>query len=379
VQDVEAGKIRGRAGAIIAVVGTLIITAILAIAWYDTSGRLLGPPSSPSYTLVGPPDERLAPQLTDLHLLVTALDDSGLLTIRVDGYQRCRPTCQSGEQLVLVALREDAVPGRHLPPAAIVPLPAVSGPVIQTVQLPVRVQTLRYPFDAFDLVLGLALLQTDETVGAQNRPPDEAGARMHVTLQSDLPQLNMAAPVPRDATSLNMEEEGFDYFAIDALRFSRWRAGQGLVVVLVVLIAAAAAYAVFLRPLHDLILSTGGLVLGVWGIRSVLVPSNIGGRTGVDVALALLVFTPRRRRGARRHSARKAKRPVGRSEDPPHAGAGVLHARDGRGRSHADRRRHSSPHRAEIERLPADHGSTRPRAEPGRERREPFNPAEPPT
>src|SRR5262245_52103638 len=275
VQDVEAGKIRGRAGVIVAVVGTLIITALVVVGLHDTSDRLLSPPASPSYELVGPPDERLAPQLTDLNLLVTTLDETaGLLTIRVDGYQRCRPTCQAGEQLVLVALRADEVSGRHLPPAAIVPLPAVGGPVIQMVQLPVRVQTLRYAVDAFDLVLGLALLHADEAVGAQNRPPDEAAARMHVTLQSDLPQMNMAAPVPRDATSLNMEEEGFDYFAIDALRFSRWRAGQGLAVVLVLLIAAAAAYAVFLRPLHDLLLSTGGLVLGVWGIRSVLVPSS---------------------------------------------------------------------------------------------------------
>ena len=293
---------------------------------------------------------------------------------------------------MLVALRADAVFDRHLPPAAIVPLPAVSGPVIQTVQLPVRVQTIRYPFDAFELVLGLALLQTDETMGAQNRPPDEAGARMHVTLQSDLQQMSMAAPAPRDATSLNEAEEGFDYFAIDALRFSRWQAGQGLAVILVLLIAAAAAYAVFLRPLHDLILSTGSLVLGVWGIRSVLVPSSIGGRTGVDVALALvilfllgalsirvalLVFTPRRH-GARRHSAKRANGPVGRSEEPRQAGAGVPHGRDGRGRSHADRRRHSSPHRAEMERPRADHGSIRTRAEPGRERRGTFDATEPP-
>ena len=51
-----------------------------------------------------------------------------------------------------------------------------------------------------------------------------------------------------------------------------------------------AAYAVFLRPLHDLILSTGSLVIGVWGIRSILVPSNIAGRTGVDVALGLVIL-----------------------------------------------------------------------------------------
>ena len=105
--------------------------------------------------------------------------------------------------------------------------------------------------------------------------------------------------------------------------------------VLVLLIAAAAAYAVFLRPLHDLILSTGGLVIGVWGIRSILVPSNIAGRTGVDVALglvivfllgamsirvALLVFAPRHRPGAPRGSAERADGAPGRTEEPPNPG-----------------------------------------------------------
>jgi len=106
-------------------------------------------------------------------------------------------------------------------------------------------------------------------------------------------------------------------------------------VVLILLIAAAAAYAVFLRPLHDLILSTGGLVIGVWGIRSILVPSNIAGRTGVDIALglvilfllgamsirvALLIFAPPHRHGAARRSVERADGAQARAEEPPHVG-----------------------------------------------------------
>src|SRR5204863_9291007 len=136
----------------------------------------------------------------------------------------------------------------------------------------------------------------------------------------------------RDAYSLHTDEDRYDYFAIDSLHFSRWRAGQGLTVVLVLLIAAVAAYAVFLRSLHDLILSAGGLVIGVWGVRSILVPSNITTRTGVDVALglvimfllgamsirvALLVFTPQRRPGAPRGSVYGADGPRVHTEEPP--------------------------------------------------------------
>jgi hypothetical protein len=59
---------------------------------------------------------------------------------------------------------------------------------------------------------------------------------------------------------------------------------------LVVLIAAAAAYSVFLGPLHDLVVNAGALVLGVWGIRAILPPSNINYITAVDLALSMVII-----------------------------------------------------------------------------------------
>ena len=61
---------------------------------------------------------------------------------------------------------------------------------------------------------------------------------------------------------------------------------------LVLLIASAAAYSVFLRPLHDLVLNSGALVLGVWRIRSILTPQNLFSLTAVDLALStVIIFT----------------------------------------------------------------------------------------
>jgi hypothetical protein len=62
-----------------------------------------------------------------------------------------------------------------------------------------------------------------------------------------------------------------------------------LAVLLVILIAAAAAYAVFMRPLHDLVINCGGLVLGVWGIRSLLTPGTAS-RTLVDISLSVVIL-----------------------------------------------------------------------------------------
>jgi len=53
----------------------------------------------------------------------------------------------------------------------------------------------------------------------------------------------------------------------------------------VLLVAAAAAYAVFLRPLDQLVINAGALILGVWGIRAVLLGTTLPGLTAVDLAL----------------------------------------------------------------------------------------------
>ena len=63
-----------------------------------------------------------------------------------------------------------------------------------------------------------------------------------------------------------------------------------LSVILVLLIAAAAAYAVFMRPLQDLVVNSGALVLGVWGIRAILTPGNLYFLTTIDLALSIVII-----------------------------------------------------------------------------------------
>jgi hypothetical protein len=56
------------------------------------------------------------------------------------------------------------------------------------------------------------------------------------------------------------------------------------------LVTAAAAYAVFLRPFQDLIINAGGLILGIWGIRGILTPSRVQYVTAVDLSLAVVII-----------------------------------------------------------------------------------------
>jgi hypothetical protein len=63
-----------------------------------------------------------------------------------------------------------------------------------------------------------------------------------------------------------------------------------MAVLLVLMITMAAAYAVFMRPLADLVVNTGALVLGVWGIRAILQPGSPSFATGVDISLSFVIL-----------------------------------------------------------------------------------------
>ena len=78
----------------------------------------------------------------------------------------------------------------------------------------------------------------------------------------------------------------YELLGVEVLHFSRPLHERVLAVLLV---AAAAAYAVFMRPLHDLVINSGGLVLGVWGIRALLSPGTAT-RTLVDLSLSIVIL-----------------------------------------------------------------------------------------
>ncbi len=45
-----------------------------------------------------------------------------------------------------------------------------------------------------------------------------------------------------------------------------------------------------MRPLEDLVVNSGALVLGVWGIRGILTPGNLFNLTAVDLALSIVII-----------------------------------------------------------------------------------------
>lgn len=85
-------------------------------------------------------------------------------------------------------------------------------------------------------------------------------------------------------------QKGYEYIVLGQTEFIRPLYLKVLTILLVLLVSAAAAYAVFMRPLDQLVISSGALVLGVWGVRAILLGANLPGFTSVDLALSVVIL-----------------------------------------------------------------------------------------
>ena len=251
---------------------------------------MLGPTEGDQFVVSSLPRSAAAPTHTDLDVSVVALDEvQQRVTLQVTGYHVCQPACSWNDRVRLFSLIHTPEQ-QELPPSASVTLPPSVDAVSQTVQLPLRGLPLRYPFDRYELRLGIMLerVQPDNTV--ESVPPAEAPSHLFVTVQERLPEHIMDAPVAVDPQTVQLPRASFPYVYVAALNFHRLLYVQVLAVLLVLLVTAAAAYAVFLRPFQDLIINAGGLILGIWGIRGILTPSRVQYVTAVDLSLAVVII-----------------------------------------------------------------------------------------
>ena len=157
--------------------------------------------------------------------------------------------------------------------------------------MPARGHPTRYPFDTYQLWLGVVLQHVLPDGTVQTLTPDEARGHLFLSFQEQVPRQTMQPPQPvgtRDSVRPPSAPFGFLYVEILTLVRPLWL--RVLAIMLVLLVAAAASYAVFMRPLHELVMNAGALVLGVWGIRQILTLASYPGLTAVDLSLSVVIL-----------------------------------------------------------------------------------------
>jgi hypothetical protein len=274
----------------------LIVLGLLPVAirsMQDVLGR--GP--DPLYDLVT--GDVVAPaaaataaaDATYVNIGVIDLDEStGQLTLAVSGNRVCAAACPA-LALTFLSMDNDADQRRGLPPSATLKLTPDDRVFSESVQLPVRGQPSLYPFDKYQIWLGVSGVATMADGTTMEITPEMLAERgAVVTLQNRVPDMIMAAPVTIPPETARAATDPFAYLSVQALTFTRPAYLEVLAIVLIVLIAISAALALFTRGLNELALGFGGLILGVWGIRSILMPESIGSVTAIDLALSWLIL-----------------------------------------------------------------------------------------
>ncbi len=245
---------------------------------------------NPTYTLDADYHAQ-SPTRTHVNLAVTDLQEwQRSLTIEVSGHHVCDTPCAWTDRLMLISIPPPQEDGEGLPPMATVDFRPTALAVSQSVTLPVYGAPIRYPFDFYRLRLGVVLQRVYPDGTTQTLTPQEADGHLFLSANGFIPRAVMNKPAPVPVKKVFVDDPSYQYIYVTDLTFARPLYLRVITVFLVLLVSAAAAYAVFLRPLSELVINAGALVLGVWGIRAVLLGANVLGFTAVDLSLMTVIL-----------------------------------------------------------------------------------------
>lgn len=215
-------------------------------------------------------------------------EGAGTVTLAISGQRVCPAMCPT-MTFTLVSLDDDADVRRALPPS--VPMVVESSDQVfsATAELPLRGQAGKYPFDDYILWLGVYGTRTADGL---TKPLMEDNIRGHafLTVQNQLRDFTMQPPVPIDPDRVQSSVDVVDFFGVQALHFERPIHMKILTVLLLLLITVSAFAAVAMREVRELLVGVGSLVLGIWGVRSILVPQPVPVVTSVDLYLSLVIL-----------------------------------------------------------------------------------------
>jgi hypothetical protein len=236
-------------------------------------------------------DQTFGPDTAFVNITVSELDESSrTATLIISGHRVCPAICPATTS-TFFSLGNDAAQRRGLPPSAVVTVPGESGTYTFTIQLPIRGTPQLYPFDTYTLLLGLVISVTLPNGREQViTVPERVRERISLTLEDQVVRLNMSPPVPIDPASVHSETDPVNFLLVDQLQWQRPLYLRIVTVLLVLLISASAIFALGLRTLHELVLGIGGIILGIWGVRSVVVQTELPDVTLIDLILAFVML-----------------------------------------------------------------------------------------
>jgi hypothetical protein len=269
----------------------LLISLLVAVplALLSIVKQLFVPPEVQSYVLepAGRGIVRGADQ-NAVRVTITAIDETKkTATLQLSAFRPCSSLCPA-VNIQFFALDEGS-PQRAGPPSATVKLAEGATVLMEKIDLPIRGMPNLYPFDQYRVLLGSAVALDDPDAGI---PPALAAQTSNtpISVESEVPRFVMLEPDVKGQDLMEATTFHPAFQHVVGLRFYRPLHLLVLTCLLVALIAAAAVLSVTTEPLRRLVVGVGSIILGVWGIRSVLTADAPSVNTSVDLLLSGVIL-----------------------------------------------------------------------------------------
>ena len=273
----------------------VVVLVSLPFALGSMRTQLFGEQTSVLYDLVSgraltPADAASTLNHSFFTISIVRIDvGSQVVSLSIAANRTCPTTCLTLD-VTLFAVANNAAVRRGLPPSVTVTLHPTDQLFMHTVQLPIRGQPSLYPFETWQLWLGLTITDVHPDGTRVPMTVDQLPSRATFTFQSFLPDFLMAPPTPIPPQQVAAVHDPLLFTAVLGLAFTRPDYLQDLTLVLVVLITVSGLLALLTRTMTELVLGVGGLILGIWGVRSILVPQLVPTITTIDLALSTVIL-----------------------------------------------------------------------------------------
>jgi len=275
-----------RVGVLVAVLAVAVAVVLIPVGVVSVLNILQQPATGHTYRVLKAGS--LGGEWTKLNIAAVSLSESDqTVTFRVSGLHQCPGICVP-QELQLSSLHADPSRALGAPPSTVIQLPATSGDVDEEVTLPVEGRLIDYPFDTYKLLLGVTFDRLERDGVPTPLSLRSAENTFAYSLGDDIPRVNMSHPA--DEQPQAFDQPGVRYDSVAEVTLSRPAYLRILNVDLTLLIVVSAIYGVIFRPFTQIIPTVGGIVLGVWGVRSLLVGSYPPDSTGIDLILETAIF-----------------------------------------------------------------------------------------
>jgi hypothetical protein len=273
----------------------VVVVGSLAFALGSMRAQLFGGQTVDVYDLVSgraltPADAAGTLSHSFVTISIVDIDEgSQVVSLSIAANRSCPTKCPTLD-VTLFAVANTAAVRRGMPPSVTVTLTPTDHLFMQTVQLPIRGQPSLYPFDTWQIWLGLTIIEVRPDGARVPMTVEQLPSHATFTLESVLPDFLMAPPTPISPQQVAAVHDPLPFAAVQGLVLTRPDYLKVLAVILIVLITVSGLLAIFTRAMNELVLGVGGLILGIWGVRSILVPQPVPTITAIDLALSTVIL-----------------------------------------------------------------------------------------